>query len=413
MKRAAMDDIALLRRYVKERSSDAFTTLVHRHVNLVYFAALRQVNGDQGLAEDVTQSVFVDLVRRASSLLERPSLAGWLYTSTRFAAAKARRSEGRRRAREQEAYVMHEITRNEEAAADWERLRPAIDDALHTLDETDREAVLLRFFEARAFAEIGTILRLSDEAARKRVDRALAKMQAALARRGVTSTSSAITIALGHQAGTSAPAGLAASVASSALAASTLGLGVTSGWALKAVSAAKPATGTLVATVVLCGSLAGNAWLLSRSSAKESAALPVESTAPPTGASVAPVVTLADFGQADLSIARDRLRAAGISEVAIRSALEGLLRRHYREKLSALRAARLETAWWRERDFPMIAVGPVRSTAADDPKLRREMVDAPLERLLGPDPVEIAEVEARYAFLPAPTRQELWRIEKD
>src|SRR5262245_36874095 len=142
-----MEDTDLLRRYVEERSENAFAALVQRHVGLVYHAALRQLAGDAAMAEDVTQAVFTDLARKAGKLVDRPVLTGWLYTSTRFAAAKARRTEARRRVREQEVFVMQETLRNadDHASADWERLRPVIDDALHALDETDREAVLLRF----------------------------------------------------------------------------------------------------------------------------------------------------------------------------------------------------------------------------------------------------------------------------
>ena len=95
------DDIALLRRFSSERAEDAFAEIVRRHVNLVYFAALRQTGGDTTLAEDVTQTVFADLARKTGALLDRPVLTGWLYTSTRFAAAKARRRErrGERRSR--------------------------------------------------------------------------------------------------------------------------------------------------------------------------------------------------------------------------------------------------------------------------------------------------------------------------
>ena len=86
------DDLELLRRYGTERSEAAFTELVKRHIDLVYSAALRQVSGDMPAAEDVTQAVFVDLARKAPRLGRHTSLAGWLYTSTRFLAAKARRT---------------------------------------------------------------------------------------------------------------------------------------------------------------------------------------------------------------------------------------------------------------------------------------------------------------------------------
>ncbi|MCX6952301.1 MAG: sigma-70 family RNA polymerase sigma factor [Verrucomicrobia bacterium] len=226
------DDAQLLRRYAEEHANEAFTELVRRHVNLVYHAALRQVGGDAALAEEVAQTVFTELARRAGSLDGRPVLAGWLYTSTRFAAQKARRAESRRRRREHAAHFMAEIngeggrgTGGDEGAAEWERVRPVIDDALHALDERDREAVLLRFFEGRPFAEVGARLTLSEDAARKRVERALEKMQAVLARRGVTSTAAALGGALSGRAAMAAPAGVAANVTHAALAGGGLALG--------------------------------------------------------------------------------------------------------------------------------------------------------------------------------------------
>ena len=103
------NDIVLLRRYVAERSEAAFTDLVRRHIDLVYSAALRQLYGDGQHAEDATQAVFADLARKASRLTKHTSLAGWLYTSTRYAAASIRRAEGRRSMREQEAHAMNRL----------------------------------------------------------------------------------------------------------------------------------------------------------------------------------------------------------------------------------------------------------------------------------------------------------------
>ncbi|HSY74115.1 MAG TPA: hypothetical protein VK810_01485, partial [Dongiaceae bacterium] len=74
-------DSELLRQFAKANSQDAFTELLKRHVNLVYSAALRQVNGDEHLAKDAAQMVFADLARKAGSLSCRQTLTGWLYTS--------------------------------------------------------------------------------------------------------------------------------------------------------------------------------------------------------------------------------------------------------------------------------------------------------------------------------------------
>ena len=213
-------DARLLRRYAAERDEAAFAELVRRHVDLVHSAALRQVNGDEHFAADVTQAVFTDLARKAPTLLQHRVLAGWLFTSTRFAAAKMVRGERRRQAREQEAQLMQELTRDPAASLDWTRVRPVLDEALGELNEPDREAILLRFFEGRDFAGVGARLNLSDNTARMRVERALDKLRALLERRGVTSTSAALAAALANQAVLAAPAGLAATVTGAALAGS-------------------------------------------------------------------------------------------------------------------------------------------------------------------------------------------------
>src|SRR5665213_2223406 len=177
-------DPELLARFARTNSEDAFAELVKRHVNLVFSAALRQVNGDEHLAKDVAQTVFTDLARKADSLARRESLTGWLYTSAHFAAAKIVRTENRRRDREEK--FMREPTSKTAPEADWEKLRPTLDDAMHELKETDREAVLLRYFENRSFAEVGAKLGLNENAARMRVERALEKLHAHLTKRGVT-----------------------------------------------------------------------------------------------------------------------------------------------------------------------------------------------------------------------------------
>jgi RNA polymerase sigma factor (sigma-70 family) len=213
-------DAQLLSSYADENSEAAFGELVRRHVNLVYSVALRQCGGDAHLAEDVAQRVFTDLARKARSLSGHAVLGGWLYRSAQFAASDVVRAERRRRAREQEASVMHESLSVGPTVgdADWQKLAPVLDQAIGELAAPDRDAVVLRFFEGRPFAEIGATLRLTDDAARMRVDRALDKLRAALVRRGIRSTTAALAAALANQAVVAAPAGLGASVAGAALA---------------------------------------------------------------------------------------------------------------------------------------------------------------------------------------------------
>ena len=220
------DDAALIRQYL-DGSQDAFAALVECHIGAVYGTALRLVAGDAHLADDVTQKVFTGLARKAASLSDRPVLVGWLYLSAQYEAAKAVRSEQRWRNREQKALAMNGILEQGAPEPDWAALRPVIDAAMRDLKEGDRDALLLRFFQARTLAEVGEVLGLSENAARMRVDRALDKLHGVLVRRGINSTATALGAVLAGQVATAAPATLAASVTSVALAGASVGGGAT------------------------------------------------------------------------------------------------------------------------------------------------------------------------------------------
>jgi RNA polymerase sigma factor (sigma-70 family) len=210
-------DAELLQRFVADRSETAFTDLVHRYLGLVRSTALRRVGGDAHAADDITQQVFVALARNASALRKHATLAGWLYVTTHHATAELVRREQRRKQREATAHSMHLTDSSAGSPDEAARLRPLLDDALITLKPDEREAVVLRYFSNRTFSEIGKAVQLSEEAARKRVDRALEKLHAVLIRRGVTSTTTALGTALAAAGIDSAPAGLALKVAGAAL----------------------------------------------------------------------------------------------------------------------------------------------------------------------------------------------------
>jgi RNA polymerase sigma factor (sigma-70 family) len=218
------EDLELLRRYIESGSNADFTALVQRHIGLVYATALRTVGGDAHLAQDVAQSVFTDLARKARSLRDRSSIAGWLYVGTRHAAAAIVRREQRRKTRE--LHAMSTTLSPEPPNPEWERIRPVLDDAMTELGETDREAVVLRFFQQRTLAEVGAALRVTEEAARKRVDRALDKLRDGLTKRGIVSTAAALTVAL-SVAPVPVPSAMGATVAGRALESATTTLTTT------------------------------------------------------------------------------------------------------------------------------------------------------------------------------------------
>ncbi len=218
-----ISDAQLLRRYAENGDEAAFRELVVRHADLVYSAALRQV-ASPDLAGNVAQSVFIDLARKALELVRtqtgNASLLGWLYRSTRFAALKQLRDDRRRQAHERQ--VMEHLQPATGTATDWERVHPLLDEAMSNLGEEDRQALLLRFFKNRDFRAIGELLGVSDNAAQKRVSRALDKLRAEFARSGVTTTAVALSAALSANAVTAAPEGLAAAVWAAALAETTI-----------------------------------------------------------------------------------------------------------------------------------------------------------------------------------------------
>jgi RNA polymerase sigma factor (sigma-70 family) len=180
---AMSQDLELLRSYAVDGAEDAFRAILDRHIGLVYSAALRQVR-DPHVAQEVTQAVFVVLARKAGSLRDGTVLAGWLFRTTRFVAARALRDEQLRQRREQEAVQM-ETYEASATESSWDEIAPVLDEALARLGETDRNAVLLRFFEKKPLKEVGETIGATEEAAKKRVARALEKLRTLLVRRGV------------------------------------------------------------------------------------------------------------------------------------------------------------------------------------------------------------------------------------
>jgi RNA polymerase sigma factor (sigma-70 family) len=170
----------------------------------------------------VTQQVFTEVARQAKRLARHPALVGWLYTTTRLMAQRVNRTEQRRKAREQEANTMNELLHDDTLPPDWNQFRPVIEDAMHELDDKDRHAVLLRFFQNKSLNEVGVALNLTENAARMRVDRALERLRGKLARRGITTTASALSVVITANAVQAAPAGFAATISAAAIAGSAV-----------------------------------------------------------------------------------------------------------------------------------------------------------------------------------------------
>jgi RNA polymerase sigma factor (sigma-70 family) len=204
----SLTDQQLLRDYAGKQSEAAFAELVRRHVDLVYSAALRMVC-DAHLAQDVTQGVFVALAQNARPLAEHPVLSGWLHRTARNLAANTVRSETRRRTREQEAAAMNQLNETE---TDWQTISLHLDDGLGQLDEADRDALMLRYFERKSAREMADALGLSEEAAQKRASRAVERLREIFSKRRVTIGAGALAALISANAVQAAPVGLAAAI---------------------------------------------------------------------------------------------------------------------------------------------------------------------------------------------------------
>ena len=207
------NDAELLREYVERQSDAAFAELVGRHVNLVYSTAFRMVR-ENALAQDVVQSVFVQLARKASTIHEGNALPGWLYQVTHCQAANALRAEHTRRQHETEAMMQAQLDTN----TAWEYIGSGLEEAMHTLSLAEQNLIVMRFFEEQSWREVGNALALSEDTVQRRVGRALEKLRAYFTRRGVAVSASVLGLAIAANAVSAAPAGLASTVATASLA---------------------------------------------------------------------------------------------------------------------------------------------------------------------------------------------------
>jgi len=240
-------DLDLLARYARHHAEDAFAEIVRRHLDLVHSAALRQVRSPQ-LAEEVAQSAFLKLARHARQLAPGTIVSAWLYQVTRREAIDVVRREARRHLREQIATEMNAINAT---AADWTGIEPLLDEAMHDLDETDRAAVLLRYFEEKSLREVGQALGASENAAQKRLTRAVERLREFFGKRGVTVGARGLVVAISANAVQAAPVGLAVTISATAALAGTTLAATATATATKAIAMTTLQKAVVTATVAI------------------------------------------------------------------------------------------------------------------------------------------------------------------
>jgi RNA polymerase sigma factor (sigma-70 family) len=209
------DDMALVQGYAQSNSERAFSALVSKHVNLVYSVALRQVR-DPHLAEEITQSVFIILARKAKSLSPKTILSGWLCRTARYVSADTLKIQRRRQIREQESQMQSSLNQPEPYV--WNQIAPLLDDALNCLGEKEHDAVVLRFFDGKELKQVGAAMGTTEDAARMRVNRGVEKLREFFTKKGVTLSATAITGAVAANSVQAAPIALATTISTTVLA---------------------------------------------------------------------------------------------------------------------------------------------------------------------------------------------------
>jgi RNA polymerase sigma factor (sigma-70 family) len=270
------DDAQLLREFAAGHSQTAFRTLVERYQDMVYGTARRRLGNDQA-ASDVAQNVFSALARKAPWLSTRTSVGGWLYKSTLMEAARRQRDDLRRLKRERlyaEEMNIRGPNDHDEDAPQLRELMPVLDDAMSGLSAADREALLLRFFRGLSLRDTGAAMGTSEEAARKRVSRALDKLSSLFKRKGITIPASVIAASVLPKATSyAAPAAFAAKATAAAAALPSPGAAALLYMKAVALSKGHVAALCLAAAAVPVGLQANRIARLSAENAELSASL--------------------------------------------------------------------------------------------------------------------------------------------
>jgi RNA polymerase sigma factor (sigma-70 family) len=294
-----------LRDYAAKRSDDAFRRLVDRYINLVYSSARRQV-GEEELARDVTQAVFLILAEKAGQLDTSKPLSAWLMQVTRYASANAVRSRARRVRHETKAAEMNHEARDQDQ---WESMSPLLDEGMSKLRSGDRDVLLLRFFEKKTAREVAEALGISEDAAEKRLSRAVERLRDFFRRRGVAVSSVVVVSGLAAHSAEAAPIGLSAGISTAASGgAAASAAGVAKGTVVAMAAAkTKAAVASVVLGLVVLGGGSAAVVALVESNSPQTVKVPLRTTVSAPTAAIAAIpegandsVTFSDGTRIDL-----------------------------------------------------------------------------------------------------------------
>lgn len=179
-----MTDEELIRQFASAGDHNAFADVVYRHIDSVYSMALRLTGGDHAASDDISQAVFVLLSRKCKSLGSSLVLQRWLFVATRLCHRGWKRQEDRRRIREQRSAQMRSEAVVQETPP-WQSIAPLLDELVAKLGQSDRDAVRMRFYLGMTYSQIGLAMHISEDAARKRLERAVDRLRGMFERHGI------------------------------------------------------------------------------------------------------------------------------------------------------------------------------------------------------------------------------------
>lgn len=304
-------DRKLLSDYAIHGDEAAFKAVVQRHAGLVYGTALRVI-GESGAAEEISQTVFTSLARKAHWLTGHENLAGWLYTAAIQEARLRLRGDLRRRRREDIAARLPTNMPTDNAA--HEEMVELLDEGLQSLNRADREALIARYLEERPLREVGRLLGTSEDNAQKRVARGLNALAGFFRRRGFATASSTAASAALRAAAVTAPPGLGSSLATTALAGAGGAAGPLSVWLARVLGASK--TQVAIAGLLACSTPGLFEW--NRAVSERKAAAAVYASAGASAAELPALRQQSDVLRRRIAFAReaDRATAADLARFA-------------------------------------------------------------------------------------------------
>jgi len=240
------EDLALLRGFVERGDRAALGALLSRHADTAFRFALR-LSGSPSDAEDILQSAFLEVFRRASTFQGRASVRTWILGFVLHVSRNKAREEARRKARQERAAELH--ASSPRAAVDPEvadRVRQAVEE----LPEHYRAPVWLHYGEGLSTDEVAAVLDLSTDTVRKQLSRGIDRLRDCLLPYGAAISVAAVLPTLAIE---TAPPSVAASLAGAASAVGPAGSGVKAGVVSKVAA-------TAVAAIALASSASFLWW---------------------------------------------------------------------------------------------------------------------------------------------------------